>query len=309
MSSASGPPAKTSPSSPTTASTPCSTAGRSRPASPRPTASGCWSTRTWAWSSRCSTSRRWRRCAGHVAVGHCRYSTTGGSTWENAQPTFGGHAGGTVALAHNGNLINTAELRDLVDGRRGDDAHRGELARGNTTDSDTRHARCSPTTPTAPSRPRRSTCCPGCAAPSASSSWTRTPCTPRATRTASARSSSAGSTAAGWSPPRRRRSTSSARRSCARSSRASCVAIDDDGVRSQPLRRADAQGLRLRVRLPGPPGHDDRRPVVHAARVEIGRALAREHPVDADLVIRRPSRAPRPRSATPRSPASPTARA
>ena len=59
---------------------------------------------------------------GHLAVGHCRYSTTGGSTWENAQPTLGGHAGGTVALAHNGNLTNSAELRDLVDGRRGDDA-------------------------------------------------------------------------------------------------------------------------------------------------------------------------------------------
>ena len=28
---------------------------------------------------------------GHIAVGHCRYSTTGGSTWENAQPTLGGH--------------------------------------------------------------------------------------------------------------------------------------------------------------------------------------------------------------------------
>ena len=44
---------------------------------------------------------------GHLAVGHCRYSTTGGSTWENAQPTLGGHAGGTVALAHNGNLTNS----------------------------------------------------------------------------------------------------------------------------------------------------------------------------------------------------------
>ena len=72
---------------------------------------------------------------GHLAVGHCRYSTTGGSTWENAQPTLGGHAGGTVALAHNGNLTNSAELRDLVEGRLGDEAHRGELARGNTTDT------------------------------------------------------------------------------------------------------------------------------------------------------------------------------
>ncbi len=47
---------------------------------------------------------------GHVAVGHCRYSTTGASTWSNAQPTFRGTADGGLALAHNGNLTNTDEL-------------------------------------------------------------------------------------------------------------------------------------------------------------------------------------------------------
>jgi amidophosphoribosyltransferase len=47
---------------------------------------------------------------GHIAVGHTRYSTTGGSNWENAQPTLGPTAGGTVALAHNGNLTNTSDL-------------------------------------------------------------------------------------------------------------------------------------------------------------------------------------------------------
>ena len=72
---------------------------------------------------------------GHIAVGHCRYSTTGGSTWENAQPTLGGHDDGTVALAHNGNLINSAELRDLVRERADGDALVGELGRGNTTDT------------------------------------------------------------------------------------------------------------------------------------------------------------------------------
>jgi amidophosphoribosyltransferase len=47
---------------------------------------------------------------GHLAVGHCRYSTTGASVWENAQPTFRATSGGSLALAHNGNLTNTAEL-------------------------------------------------------------------------------------------------------------------------------------------------------------------------------------------------------
>jgi amidophosphoribosyltransferase len=71
---------------------------------------------------------------GQIAVGHCRYSTTGGSTWENAQPTLGATAAGTVALAHNGNLVNTFELRDLV-ARRHPGAVHGELGRGNTTDT------------------------------------------------------------------------------------------------------------------------------------------------------------------------------
>ncbi|MFD0557186.1 amidophosphoribosyltransferase [Stackebrandtia endophytica] len=48
---------------------------------------------------------------GHVAVGHARYSTTGAPTWENAQPTLRSTSTGTtIALGHNGNLTNTAEL-------------------------------------------------------------------------------------------------------------------------------------------------------------------------------------------------------
>ncbi|MCD0452359.1 amidophosphoribosyltransferase [Actinocorallia sp. API 0066] len=47
---------------------------------------------------------------GHMALGHCRYSTTGSPTWENAQPTFRSTDSGSLALAHNGNLINTPEL-------------------------------------------------------------------------------------------------------------------------------------------------------------------------------------------------------
>jgi amidophosphoribosyltransferase len=52
---------------------------------------------------------------GHVAIGHTRYSTTGGSTWENAQPTLRSTpTGDTVALAHNGNLVNSSELAQMV---------------------------------------------------------------------------------------------------------------------------------------------------------------------------------------------------
>lgn len=51
---------------------------------------------------------------GHIAVGHARYSTTGASVWENAQPTFRATANGSIALGHNGNLVNTAELARMV---------------------------------------------------------------------------------------------------------------------------------------------------------------------------------------------------
>ena len=51
---------------------------------------------------------------GHLAIGHSRYSTTGASTWHNAQPTFRPTADGSIALGHNGNLINTHELREMV---------------------------------------------------------------------------------------------------------------------------------------------------------------------------------------------------
>ena len=50
---------------------------------------------------------------GHLAIGHTRYSTTGSSTsWENAQPMLSTIGIQDIALAHNGNLVNTMELRD-----------------------------------------------------------------------------------------------------------------------------------------------------------------------------------------------------
>lgn len=48
---------------------------------------------------------------GVAAVGHTRYSTAGSSTIENAQPVLARSKGGFITLAHNGNLINAAELR------------------------------------------------------------------------------------------------------------------------------------------------------------------------------------------------------
>jgi amidophosphoribosyltransferase len=48
---------------------------------------------------------------GELAIGHTRYSTTGGSAWANAQPLLQHGRVRTIALGHNGNLVNAAELR------------------------------------------------------------------------------------------------------------------------------------------------------------------------------------------------------
>jgi amidophosphoribosyltransferase len=57
-----------------------------------------------------------RGLRGEIAIGHTRYSTTGSSEWWNAQPLVQHGAARTVALGHNGNLTNAAELRvELAD--------------------------------------------------------------------------------------------------------------------------------------------------------------------------------------------------
>jgi amidophosphoribosyltransferase len=51
---------------------------------------------------------------GDVAIGHTRYSTTGANAWANAQPLVHHGRARTVAIGHNGNLTNTADLRDAL---------------------------------------------------------------------------------------------------------------------------------------------------------------------------------------------------
>ena len=57
-----------------------------------------------------------RRLSGHAAIGHNRYSTAGASLLKNAQPFSVDYAGGAVAVAHNGNLVNAQELRRRLEG-------------------------------------------------------------------------------------------------------------------------------------------------------------------------------------------------
>lgn len=53
--------------------------------------------------------------SGHVAIGHVRYSTTGSNVFENAQPIVVAGQRGSLAVAHNGNIINTRELRSQLE--------------------------------------------------------------------------------------------------------------------------------------------------------------------------------------------------
>ena len=58
------------------------------------------------------TEQKLRGLRGEAAIGHTRYSTTGSTLWQNAQPLVQHGPARTVALGHNGNLTNTSELRE-----------------------------------------------------------------------------------------------------------------------------------------------------------------------------------------------------
>jgi amidophosphoribosyltransferase len=60
--------------------------------------------------------RRLPSLRGPLAISHCRYSTTGSTVWENAQPTFRLAHGRSIAVGHNGNLVNTRELLARLEG-------------------------------------------------------------------------------------------------------------------------------------------------------------------------------------------------
>ena len=109
---------------------------------------------------------------GHLAIGHARYSTTGSSNWDNAQPTFRPTADGSIALGHNGNLINTAELATMVTElpqreRRARHPRAQPGRRRPTTRGWSRP--CWRAIPTPPSSSAPSRSCPGCGARSPSS--------------------------------------------------------------------------------------------------------------------------------------------
>src|SRR5205085_7995501 len=61
------------------------------------------------------TAERLAHLVGVGAIGHVRYSTAGDSSLKNAQPIAVDYAGGSVAVGHNGNLVNAVELRERLE--------------------------------------------------------------------------------------------------------------------------------------------------------------------------------------------------
>ena len=233
---------------------------------------------------------------GHLAIGHTRYSTTGSSTWRNAQPVYRDVAADQFALGHNGNLVNTEELADEA-GMLPGHGHQRQRPGGRADPA----ASC-PATPTQTVRrpgPRAGAdegAAPAARAPSRSCSWTRATSSASATPTASGRCASAGSTTAGCWPrsarPRRRRRPLRPRARARRDGghrrhgrRARCSPSPSERVepeavplRVRLLRPARQPALRPeRPRRPGAHGRAARRPGAGRGRPGHGRARVR-HP-------------------------------
>ncbi|KHO17764.1 amidophosphoribosyltransferase [Mycolicibacterium setense] len=222
---------------------------------------------------------------GHVAVGHCRYSTTGSTTWENAQPVFRNTAAGTgVALGHNGNLVNTAELAararsaGLIDTK-----HAGNMLA--TTDSDIlgallAHGAADATLEQAALE----------LLPTVRGAFCLTFMDENTLYAArdphGVRPLALGRLDRGWVVASETAALDIVGASFVRDIEpGELLAIDADGVRSTRFANPEPKGCVFEYVYLARPDSTLVGRSVHATRVDIGRRLAREHPIDADLVI------------------------
>jgi amidophosphoribosyltransferase len=225
---------------------------------------------------------------GHIALGHTRYSTTGSTNWENAQPTFRTTTAGTgLALGHNGNLVNSTDLAHDI--RRGSGIDAGL---GSSTDSDVITALL-------------------VAKPDVSVEQAAMEVLPRlrgayslvfidehtlyaARDPQGVRPLVLGRLARGWVVTSETAALDVVGASYVREIEpGELIAIDEDGLRSQHFAPAEPKGCLFEYVYLARPDTTISGRNVHAARLEIGRRLAIEHPVEADLVI------PSPESGTP----------
>ena len=221
---------------------------------------------------------------GHLAIGHTRYSTTGGSTWENAQPTLGGTGHSTIALAHNGNLINTVELKALVDEHFGSGRVTGELARGNTSDTALVTTLLSADEDQTPEQAALELL------PKLKGAFSFVFMDEQTLYAArdpwGVRPLALGRLERGWVVASETAALQTIGASVIREVEpGELIAIDENGLRSHKFAEPQPKGCVFEYVYLARPDAVIRGRVVHEARVEMGRVLAREHAVDADLVI------------------------
>ncbi len=231
---------------------------------------------------------------GHIAVGHCRYSTTGSVTWENAQPTFRTTATGSgIALGHNGNLVNTAELRDEVIARGHPNEAIGRARMSSSTDSDLITELLAATAADIGVEEAAMRLLPRVRG--AFSLVFADEQTLYAARDGhGVRPLVLGRLERGWVVASETAALDIVGASMVREVEpGELLAIDADGLRSSRFAAPEPKGCVFEYVYLARPDTTISGRSVHAARVEIGRRLAVEHPVEADLVI------PVPESGTP----------
>ncbi len=219
---------------------------------------------------------------GHLSIGHCRYSTTGSSVWENAQPTLNSSDGKGLALAHNGNLINTAYLAE-------------RLAPGSTratTDTEVLTALLAQDS----SRPVEDVAAELLPEVKGAYSlvWMNETTLFAARDPQGIRPLVLGRLERGWVVASETAALDIVGASFIREIEpGELLTIDERGVRSRRFASAEPKGCLFEYVYLARPDTTIAGRGVQSTRVEVGRVLAREHPVDADLVI------PTPESGTP----------
>ncbi|WP_424234303.1 amidophosphoribosyltransferase [Actinophytocola sp.] len=229
---------------------------------------------------------------GHIAVGHCRYSTTGSTTWENAQPTFRTTATGSgLSLGHNGNLVNTAELLDRA--RELGIAMSGASATGATSDSDLLSGLLAATAADIGIEQAAMNLLPGVRGAFCLVFADET--TLYAARDPhGVRPLVLGRLERGWVVASETAALDIVGASFVREVEpGELIAIDDHGLRSSRFANPEPKGCVFEYVYLARPDTTIAGRSVHAARVDIGRRLAEEQPAEADLVI------PVPESGTP----------
>jgi amidophosphoribosyltransferase len=224
---------------------------------------------------------------GHIAVGHTRYSTTGSTTWENAQPSFRTTPAGTgLALGHNGNLVNTAELAD--------EARRAGIrsAIGATTDSELLTALLADRPDVSVEQAAMEVL------PKLRGAFSLTfmdEHTLYAARDAQGvRPLVLGRLERGWIVTSETAALDIVGASFVREIEpGELLAIDEDGLRSQHFAAPEPKGCIFEYVYLARPDTTIAGRSVHSTRVAVGKRLAKEHQVEADLVI------PVPESGTP----------